>query len=115
MGVDLARQAIDGVANLAGEAPDAGRSQLAVVLRAVGEQRAAEALLASRAAEGLLPQPGGFEGLVSCPELAASRDLPAPDRVEGGVGQVRLDAAQLGAAADPQDHDDFVFRWVDQL
>jgi hypothetical protein len=45
MGLDLARQALDGMANIAGVAPDAGRAQLAVVLGAVGEPRAAEALL----------------------------------------------------------------------
>jgi hypothetical protein len=45
MGLDLARQALDGLANMAGTAPDAGRSPLAVVLRAVGERRAADALL----------------------------------------------------------------------
>jgi hypothetical protein len=45
MGLDLARQALEGLANMAGTAPDAGRSQLAVVLRAVGEARAADAVL----------------------------------------------------------------------
>jgi hypothetical protein len=45
IGLDLARQALDGLANMAGTAPDAGRSQLAVVLRAAGELRAADALL----------------------------------------------------------------------
>jgi hypothetical protein len=49
MGLDLARQALDGMANMAGVATDAGRSQLAVVLRAVGEPRAAEALLSAAA------------------------------------------------------------------
>jgi hypothetical protein len=45
IGLDLARQALDGLANMAGTAPDVGRSQLAVVLRAVGERRAADSLL----------------------------------------------------------------------
>jgi hypothetical protein len=49
MGFDVARQAFDGMTNMAGVSPDAGRAQLAVVLRAVGEPRAAEALLSAGA------------------------------------------------------------------
>jgi hypothetical protein len=64
---------------------------------------------------GLLPQPGGFEGLLLRPVLAAPRDLPVADRVGDGEGQIGFDAAQLGASAEPQDrHDLFVCR-VDQL
>ena len=38
-----------------------------------------------------------------CPILAAPRDLPVSDRVEGGESQIRLYAAQLGASSDSQD------------
>src|SRR6188472_249884 len=64
---------------------------------------------------GLLRQPGGFESFLPCPVLAAPHDLPASERVEGGVGQVRLDATQLGAAADSDDSDDIVLARFDQL
>src|SRR5215207_6830479 len=63
----------------------------------------------------LLRKAGGFEGFLSCPVLAAPRNLPVSERVEGGVGQIRLDATQLGAAADSGDGDDVVLARVDQL
>src|SRR5215216_382597 len=51
----------------------------------------------------LLPQSGGFEGLFLRPVLPAPRDLSVPDRVDAGVGQIGLDAAQLGPSHEPQD------------
>src|SRR5215207_1393897 len=63
----------------------------------------------------LFGQPGGFESFLSCPVLAAPHDLPVSERVEGGVGQIRLDATQLGAAADSDDSYDVVLARIDQL
>src|SRR4029450_12438291 len=63
----------------------------------------------------LFGKPGGFEGLVSRPVLAAPRDLPVAECVEGGVSQIGLDAAELGASADPEDRDDLVVSCVDLL
>jgi hypothetical protein len=47
--------------------------------------------------------------------VAAPSDFPVSERVEFGVGQIRLDAAQLGPSADPYDRDDLVFCCLDQL
>ena len=52
--------------------------------------------------------PPRLEGLVSRPVLAAAGDLSVAERVEEGVSQVCLDAAQLGSSADPHDPDDLV-------
>jgi hypothetical protein len=60
-------------------------------------------------------QPGGFEGLVARPVLAAACDLPVSEGVKGGVSQIRLDRAELGTSADPEDHDDLVVSRVDLL
>src|SRR5215203_392160 len=65
--------------------------------------------------KALLREPCGFESFLSCPVLAAPRNLPVSERVEGGVGQIRLDATQLGAAADSDDSDHVVLARVDQL
>jgi hypothetical protein len=44
VGIDLARQAVSGLADWAGSSPDVGASQLAVVLRATGLPHVAEVL-----------------------------------------------------------------------
>jgi hypothetical protein len=44
IGLDLTRQAIAGMRELAGTAPDVGRAELAIVLRRVRAVRAAEVL-----------------------------------------------------------------------
>jgi hypothetical protein len=44
IGLDLTRQAIAGMRELAGTAPDVGRAELAIVLRRAGAVRAAELL-----------------------------------------------------------------------
>jgi hypothetical protein len=63
----------------------------------------------------LLPQPGGFEGLIARPVLAAPVDLPVSERVKRGVSQTSLDAAELGASADPEDRDDVAVSCVNPL
>jgi hypothetical protein len=63
----------------------------------------------------LLRQPGGFEGVVASGVLAAARDLPFADRVEGGEDQVGLNAAQLRLSHDPQDRHDLILSRVDRL
>jgi hypothetical protein len=89
---------------LARSSPSGGDSQLASTLSLHRLYRLA-----------LLREPGGFESFLSCPVLAAPRNLPVSERVEGGVGQIRLDATQLGSAADSDDSDDVVLARVDQL
>lgn len=44
IGFDLALQAVDGVRDMASTAPDAGRAELAIVLRRAGAIRVAELL-----------------------------------------------------------------------
>src|SRR5215211_5571344 len=66
-------------------------------------------------ATGLLPQPGGFEGLLLRPVLAAPCDLPIADCVDGGESQVSLDSAELRTTADPRHGDDLVFACLDQF
>src|SRR2546423_12266667 len=64
---------------------------------------------------GDLPgKPGGFEGLLLRPVLAAPCHLPVSDRV-GGVSQVSLDSAELRTTADPRHGDDLVLACLDQL
>ena len=59
--------------------------------------------------------PAASRASSSCRVLAAPRDLPVSDREDGGVSQIRLDAAQLGASAEPQDRDHLALSRVDQL
>ena len=47
--------------------------------------------------------------------IGGPRDLPVSERPELRVGQIRLDAAQLGPSADPHDRDDLVFSCLDQF
>src|SRR6185295_8745018 len=62
-------------------------------------------------------EPGGFEGLLLRPVLAAPCDLPVADRVEVGVAQRQLPlrAGALRTSAAPHDRDDLVLSRVDQL
>jgi len=56
-------------------------------------------------AGALLPEAGGFEGFLSGPVLAATRDLPFADGVDDRIRQVGLDTALLCAPAGPQNRD----------
>ena len=47
---------------------------------------------------GLLPQPGGFEGLTFVVELANTHDHPVPDREQLVVGRANLGATRRAAA-----------------
>jgi hypothetical protein len=68
-----------------------------------------------RVEQGLLPQPGAFEGFLPGGVLTASRNLPVADAVDDRVGEMRLDPAQLRAARETQDPNDLARTGVDQL
>src|SRR3954469_7206967 len=63
----------------------------------------------------LLPQPGGFEGLLAGRVLAAPCDLPVANREDLHFGLVSFDAADPGASAVPLNRDHRVSTGVDQF
>ena len=64
---------------------------------------------------GLLRQPGGFKGLFTGRVLAALRNFSVANREDLRLHLIRFDAADLGAPAEPLDHDHRVPSGVDQL